>query len=503
MMTVHEPRNLLRARPLGIDTHSEPVVFLRKDSPVCRSEGLASHNRVLLSAGNRHVIATLYQVRDGMLAPEEAGLSEAAWRRLGAPEHSHVRVHHAPPVESLSLMRRRIYGHDLDETSYQDIITDIVDGRYSSVDVSAFVTACAARPLSRTEVCGLTRAMINTGDRLRWDAPVIADKHSVGGIPGNRTTPIIVSIIAALGLVMPKTSSRAITSPAGTADTMETMAPVNLNAEQIRAVVEKEGGCIAWGGAVQLSPADDILIGIERALDLDSEGQMIASILSKKIAAGATHLVVDMPVGATAKVRSGIAAHALGEGLQAAAAEFGLKIAIFTGDGNQPVGRGMGPALEARDVLAVLKGAPEAPADLRARALALSGTLLEMTGHAATDAGLRMATQALQSGAAWAKFQRICEAQGGMREPPASSHRKLLTAPHAGTLSQLDNRRLARLAKLAGAPDDPAAGIEMHVRLGDRLAKGDALCTVHAEAPGELAYALAYADVNPDIFRVA
>ena len=201
-MALDQPRNLLRARDLGIDTHSEPVVFLRKDSPVCRSEGLASHNRVLLSAGDRHVIATLYQVQDGILAAEEAGLSAAAWQRLGAPQGNMVRIHHAPPVESLSLMRRRIYGHDLDETAYQEIIADIVQGRYSAVDISAFVTACAARPLSHAEVCGLTRAMINTGDRLRWDAPVIADKHSVGGIPGNRTTPIVVPIGTALGLIM-------------------------------------------------------------------------------------------------------------------------------------------------------------------------------------------------------------------------------------------------------------------------------------------------------------
>lgn len=501
-MTLQQPRNLLHARDLGVDTHFEPVVFLRSDSPVCRSEGLASHNRVLLSAGNRHVIATLYQVHDGMLAPEEAGLSETAWRLLGAPQDSLVRIHHAPPVESLSLMRRRIYGHDLDETAYQEIIGDIVAGRYSAVDISAFVTACAARPLSHAEVCGLTRAMINTGDRLRWDAAVIADKHSVGGIPGNRTTPIIVPIVTALGLVMPKTSSRAITSPAGTADTMGTIAPVDLDQEQIRTVVEREGGCIAWGGAVDLSPADDILIRIERALDLDSEGQMIASILSKKVAAGATHLVVDMPVGATAKVRDAATARSLSEGLRTVAAEFGLKLCIITGDGNQPLGRGMGPALEARDVLAVLQGKADAPADLRARALALSAALLEMTGQAPKGAGLGLATQTLESGAAWAKFQRICAAQGGMREPPVSRHRKLLTAPHAGTLTRLDNRRLARLAKLAGAPDDAAAGIEMHARLGDELAKGDALCTVHAQAPGELSYALAYAEANTDIFRI-
>ena len=150
----------------------------------------------------------------------------------------------------------------------------------------------------------LTRAMVEAGDRLKWPAGTVVDKHCVGGLPGNRTTPIVVSIVAALGIMMPKTSSRAITSPAGTADTMETMAPVDLDIAAIRRVVEREGGCIVWGGAINLSPADDILIRVERALDIDSEGQMIASVLSKKIAAGSTHVVIDMPVGPTAKVRT-------------------------------------------------------------------------------------------------------------------------------------------------------------------------------------------------------
>lgn len=209
--------------------------------------------------------------------------------------------------------------------------------------------------------------MVDAGELLSWNADIVLDKHSVGGLPGNRTTPIIVQIIAALGLTMPKTSSRAITSPAGTADTMETMAPVELATADICRVVEQEGGCIVWGGAIKLSPADDILIRIERALDLDSEGQMIASVLSKKIAAGSTHLMLDIPVGPTAKVRSQQAAEALSAGLMAVADAFGIKTKVIAGDGTQPIGRGIGPALEANDVLAVLQCAPTAPRNPCAR----------------------------------------------------------------------------------------------------------------------------------------
>ncbi|HVZ27576.1 MAG TPA: thymidine phosphorylase family protein [Rhizomicrobium sp.] len=492
----------LKARRLGLDTHSETVVFLHKNCPVSRSEGFTSHNRILLTAGGRHAIATLYQVESDLLDCDEAGLSDATWRALGVQEGDPVFARHGPVVESLSLVRGRIFGHSLDERGFHLVISDIVDGRYSAIETTSFITACAAKPLAQDEICSLTRAMVDTGRRMHWPGPVIADKHSVGGLPGNRTTPIVVAISAALGLVIPKTSSRAITSPAGTADTMETLAPVDLDEATLRRVVEREGGCIAWGGAMRLSPADDILIRIEHALDIDSEGQMIASVLSKKIAAGSTHLVIDMPVGPTAKVRSAEAAESLSAGLASVARQFGLRTRIVRGDGNQPIGRGIGPALEAQDVLSVLTGKEEAPHDLRSRALELAGAVLELAGTSTPGHGVELAAKALDDGRAWNKFQRICEAQGGMRLPPIARFRKLLCAKKDGVLSFIDNRRVARLAKLAGAPNAKAAGVELHVCLGQMVMAGTPLCTLHAEAEGELAYALGYAEINPEIFGI-
>lgn len=499
MSSVAIPR--LQARRLGIDTQSEFVVFMRKDCPVCRSEGFAAHNRVLLQAGDRHVIATLYQVTQDLLGLCDAGLSESAWSKLNLSDGDEVMVKHPEPLGSLSLVRSRIYGNRLDDRAMRAIITDIVDGKYSDIHISSFITACATERLDSHEILGLTRAMVDAGERLSWKSAAVADKHSVGGLPGNRTTPIIVAIATALGLTMPKTSSRAITSPAGTADTMETLAPVELDIAQIHRVVEQEGGCIVWGGAVKLSPADDILIRVERALDLDTEGQMIASVLSKKIAAGATHLVLDMPIGPTAKVRNGDTARSLTNGLVAVCEAFEIQTRVVHGDGRQPVGRGIGPALEARDVLAVLQNRSDAPADLRERSIALAGALIELVGPKPDD-GAAVAAEVLRDGRAWRKFQRICEAQGGMRTPPVSNHRHPLLAARSGQIATMDNRKIAKLAKLAGAPEDKAAGVDLHVRLGDVVVAGQPLCTVHAEAPGELDYAMAYAGANPEIFRV-
>jgi len=494
--------NSVLARRFGLDTQYEAVVFMHVACEVCRSEGLTAHNRVLLSHGSRQVIATLYHLTDDLIRPDEAALSEAAWTRLDLREGDRVTVSHVPPLDSLSHVRSRVYGHDLGEPAFHAIIGDVVAGRYSDIHLSSFITACAARPMSDPEVLALTHAMVAVGDRLNWPAGVVVDKHSVGGLPGNRTTPIVVSIVASLGLTMPKTSSRAITSPSGTADTMETLAPVDLETDAIRRVVEQEHGCIVWGGAVRLSPADDILIRVERALDIDTEGQMIASVLSKKIAAGSTNVVLDMPVGPTAKVRTAESARSLTLGLANVGEAFGLNTKIIQSDGSRPIGRGIGPSLEARDVLAVLKGDADAPQDLRAKSIALAGALLELAGSVAPGEGERTAVRALDSGKAWQKFQRICEAQGGMRTPPVSRQRRPLVADRSGTLATIDNRKVSRLAKLAGAPDDKAAGVELHVAPGDKVSAGDPLCTVHAESPGELAYAFDFVAVTPDIFLV-
>ncbi|MFV8486247.1 thymidine phosphorylase, partial [Ralstonia pseudosolanacearum] len=256
------------------------------------------------------------------------------------------------------------------------VVGDIAKERYADVHIAAFLSACAGGRMSVKETIDLTQAMVDSGECLEWDREIVADKHCVGGLPGNRTSPIVVAIAAAAGLLLPKTSSRAITSPAGTADTMETLTRVALSATELRRVVDRVGASLAWGGALSLSPADDVLIRVERALDVDSDAQLAASILSKKIAAGSTHVLIDVPVGPTAKVRSLQDLERLRMLLERVARSFGVRVTIVRTDGSQPVGRGIGPALEARDVLAVLQRSPAAPFDLRERSLLLAATLL-------------------------------------------------------------------------------------------------------------------------------
>ena len=490
----------LKVKHFGIDTRHEPVVYLRADSDVSRSEGFEAMSRVNVRVREKTLVSTLAIVTEDLLAEGYAGLSSAAMRLLDAKEGDRLSLSHARAVRSLGYLRSKVYGKALHEQEYLEIIADIVGGHYSAVHLAAFITACADSRLSKSEIVYLTRAMVDVGQRLQGHGDHIVDKHCVGGLPGNRTTPIVVAIVAANGLLMPKTSSRAITSPAGTADTMETLTSVDLDLPTMKHVVDKESGCIVWGGSVNLSPADDILIRVERALDIDSEGQLIASVLSKKIAAGSTDVVIDMPVGPTAKVRSDAMAKILCELFEFVGKQLGVNVKVVRTDGRQPVGRGVGPALEALDVLSVLQGEPDAPQDLRERSLLLAGNLLETAAVAAEGEGIELAARTLDSGQAWKKFQAICDTQGGMCEPPTAHFTHDVLAEREGVVQQIDNRAIARIAKLAGAPTDKAAGLLMHVRIGTKLDKGDVLMTIHAQSPGELEYALSYVRTeNPAI----
>ena len=495
----HSRLRLVRA---GIDTYQQPVVYMHRDCGVCRAEGFAALTRVLVHSGGRELVATLNVVTGDWLALDVASLSEAAWNALQPSADDWAVFSHPEPPVSAPALRAKVFGQRLGESDFLALMRDTVDNRLSEIELAAFVTACAGERLDHEETIALTRAMVAVGQRIDWGSGAVLDKHCVGGLPGNRTTPIVVAIVAAAGHRIPKTSSRAITSPAGTADTMEVMAPVMLDLTAMRRVVELEGGCIVWGGHVGLSPADDVLIRVERPLDFDSDGQLVASVLSKKAAAGSTHVLIDIPVGATAKVRSVAAADSLQARLLTTAQALGLTLTVLRTDGRQPVGYGIGPALEARDVLAVLRGNADAPLDLRERALDLAAALLDIAPGSEPGRGRSVALTLLDSGAALQKFLAICEAQGGFSEPTLAPHTRPVLASRGGQLRDVDNRRLAKIAKLAGAPGSVTAGIDCRLRLGQRIRAGEPLFHVHAQTPGELEYALAYAAKHPDIFVI-
>ncbi len=481
---------MLKIRRIPIDTHPENTAFLLRRGNGYSAEQYQALRKLRIWSGPSEILATLALVDDEtIVGPGEIGLGEQAFRRLGLPEGGEVAIEQARPPSSLEYVKRKIEADTLHESEIAAIVGDVAAYRYSPMEIAAFLVACAGF-MSTQETLSLTRAMIEAGNRLDWDAPLVVDKHCIGGIPGNRTSMIVVPIVAAHGLICPKTSSRAITSPAGTADTMAVLANVDLTRERMTAIVAQEKAFLAWGGRVNLSPADDVLISVERPLRLDTFEQMVASILSKKVAAGSTHLVIDIPLGPTAKVRSQRDAIRLRKLFEYVARHLGIVTDVVITDGSQPIGRGVGPMLEARDVMAVLRNEDDAPADLRERAVMLAGRMLEFDPELEGGKGYARALELLASGAALAAMERIIEAQGKRTdEPQLGVFRHEVRAGRSGTVAQIDCERIARIARLAGAPMDEGAGIDLLRKVGAAVRPGDVLYRIYANSETGLGFA--------------
>lgn len=475
----------LRITNFRIDTHGENVAYLPRCCTEYKPEEFLGLNKIEItpaSGKGRTLLATLDIVDDPeMLEPNTLALSAPAFRRLGLKEGAEVKIRPAAKPLSLEAVRKKIYGAELDQREIREVVEDIAAYRYSRMEIAAFLIACASF-MTVDEILHLTRAMAEAGTILNWGQELVVDKHCVGGVPGNRTSMLVVPIVAAHGLTIPKTSSRAITSPAGTADTMEVLAEVNVDLAHMRRVVRKHNGCLVWGGKVNLSPADDIMISVERPLGIDTAEQMVASILSKKLAAGSTHLVIDIPVGPTVKARDREEGRRHRKLFEHVAREVGMSVDVVFTDGSQPVGFGIGPVLEARDVMAVLERKPEAPRDLRERALMLAGRVLEFDPELPGGKGLETATEILDSGRAHDAMNAIIDAQGRNTNPPALGRLKCeIKAAASGAVAELDCWQLARIARAAGAPQYKGAGVELLKKVGDAASRGEPLYRIYSE----------------------
>ncbi|HET9158989.1 MAG TPA: thymidine phosphorylase family protein [Caulobacteraceae bacterium] len=503
MMRETASSHALRAKPLPFDTFRENVVVLARDSVALRPERLVGVRRVELRSPRAHLLASPIICDDpGVVGPEEVGLPQPALRRLAVAAGGWVCIAPAAQPQSLASVRAKIAGETLTAAEYLAIARDLADHRWSDMEVAAFLVACASF-MTPEETLDLTRGMIQAGRSLDWPQPNLVDKHCIGGVPGNRTSLIVAPIVAAHGLVIPKTSSRAITSPAGTADTMEVLARVDLNEDEMRQVVERCGGCIIWGGRVNLSPADDVLISVERPLLIDTPEQMVASILSKKAAAGARRLLLDVPVGPTAKVRNRSDALKLKQLFEFVADRLGMTVEVVLTDGGQPIGRGIGPALEARDVRAVLERRPEAPVDLREKAIRLAGLLLETDPQVRGGSGAERARELVDNGAAARKLDDIIAAQGPSPiKPTPGEHTGEITARLDGVVEAIDCLQIARIARLAGAPTDAGAGVDLLCKTGDRVRAGEPLFRLHGSDASDFAFA-AEAAAQDSGYRIA
>lgn len=480
----------LKVLDLDIATGGACVVILSKRD--ARHYDIKTMDRLVIKYKNRRVIAVVDVAISEKLIPQGTiGVFEEVLQKLDARNNQIVEIDLAQKPAAVDLIRKKLDGTSLSATEIDTIIEEVVHDTLTDIELTFFVAACYAHGLTDKETINLTRSIVHHGSTLKLNKKIVVDKHCVGGVPGNRTTPIVVSIVASAGLAIPKTSSRAISSPAGTADTMEVLTNVTIDVKKMKSVVNKTNGCMVWGGGIKLAAADDRLIRVRHPVSLDPQGMLLASILAKKLAVHATHVAIDIPVGRDIKIKTKRQAEALGNRFTRIAKELGMKVSCYITDGTQPIGCGIGPALEARDVLQVLANDPRAPKDLRKKAIHIAGDIFRMAG---VKGGESRARNILDSGRAYKKFQEIIEAQGG---DPTIVAEKIRVGEYSynvkslatGTITWINNNSIGRIARVAGAPQDKGAGIYLYKHKGDRVKKGDTLFTIYAQNPQKLEFA--------------
>jgi len=461
--------NLAAGRPVAIlHPHAAKLLNVHVDERI-----------VIQNKENRQVISV---VDTALLSKEhEIVLSEEILNLLNLKENDEVYVMPARRPVAAMYIKKKLDGCKLCRKEINEIIKSIVDNKLTEAEIAYFVAAMYKEGMSLEETIDLTESIVQYGKKLNLNSKIIADKHGIGGAAGNRTTPIVTSICAAAGLIMPKTSSRAITSAGGTADVIETIAKVEFTAEEMRDIISKTGACLIWGGALGLAPADDKIIQVERLLHLDPQSQLIASILAKKLSVGATHIILDIPYDKNAKVSKKEALE-LEEKFQKVAKHFNIKIKTLPIKVEEPIGNGIGPSLEMFDVISVLQQKENRPLDLEKRSIFLAAQLLELTGKAKKGKGEKLAREILQSKKAYDKFLQIIKAQDGDINRLKIAKLKIdFFSKKAGTIIGINGKDLMSIARTAGAPSDKSAGTYIYKHLKSKVQKGEKILTLYAE----------------------
>lgn len=466
----------LRVKLVGFSTGGKPIAVLNRED--AGELGVRSSDRIVIRYGKFELIA-ITNISDKLVKKGEIGICEEL-NHVKLKENTEISAEAASYPKSLQFIRNKLKGRKLTYEEILSIVKDITNGYLSEIEISSFVTALHDSNLDLDETTSLTLAMVETGKKLQLDKKFIADKHSIGGCAGDKTTLLLVPIIAAAELTIPKTSSRAITSAGGTADRAECLMPVEIDLDHMKRVVDKTNGCIVWGGSLHLAPADDIFIQVEYPLSIDP--LLLPSIMSKKMGVGATHLVVDIPVGRGTKVKT------IGDGAMLAKdfIQLGKKVGITTQCaityGEQPIGYAIGPALEAKEALEILMRKNNVP-DVIDKTINIAGMLLEMSG---INNGKEFALEILKSGKAEHKLREIIFEQGGNSEVKPEgikigSYGTDFVSNNSGSVLWMDNICLIELVRAAGAPKDKGAGIQLYKKLGDPVKKGEKIFTIYSE----------------------
>lgn len=485
---------MLSLKHIAVNSFNENIVYLHKDCNAYKLDDIKNLTKVEVHGASAPLFAFLEIVNDpDFVSPDELGLNTEAFTALNLPEGANVNISLAGFPPSLSSVQRKVAGNILSSSEYSSIIRDITDKRYSNMDISSFLVASGSF-MTASEVLSLTEALVGD-DVIRWDDEnIVVDHHCLGGVPGNKTDIIITAIVAAYGLPIPKTASRSLTSCAGVADTFSVLANVDISEDKLHQLIKEHRGAIADYNTLPIAPASKIIASVERAIGITQQQHIVAEILAIKLATGITHLVLDIPVGSTSRIKSTNEAMRIRKLVEYIGDMLSIEIDAVITDGSEPIGNGIGAVLEARDVMKILRNKEDAPQDLLEKSLFLAGRILEFDPKLRGGQGYHVAKEILTSGRALETLSRIIYAQGKAPQAQLGHLTRDIISAKSGVVESIDNKRINKIGILAGASQYPGAGLDLLKKVGDVVESGEPLYRIHSVTSSDFAFANSFVD---------
>ncbi len=409
-------------------------------------------------------------------------------------------------MRAVDILRKKRDAAELTREEIAFLVDGITHARIPDYQAAAFLMAVVWRGMTRAELAALTEAMLHSGTVLDWsDLPAAkVDKHSTGGV-GDKTSLVVAPIVAAAGLYVPMISGRGLGHTGGTLDKLESIPGfrVDLSLEKFRRVLEATR-CGLIGQTPQIAPADKKLYALrDVTATVESPYLITASIMSKKMAEGIDALVLDVKTGNGAFMKDQDEAEYLAGLMVETGTRMGKKVVALITDMEQPLGRKVGNAMEVAECIEILNG--EGPSDLRELCVELSAWMLALGGRVKRVAdGRELAVEMIASGRARDTFREVVRMQGGdarvVDDPailPQAKFTARVHAPRGGFVTRIQCEQVGIASMVLGGGRerhedsvDPAVGLEIHKRLGDKVAEGEILCTVHYNQDTRLVHAL-------------
>ncbi len=483
------------AHKLDILTNDQFICLINKHD--AEKYGITAGDSLYITTQTHKTGITLFvDITTNLVETGTLGLFNDVWLNHKFHNGEEVVAELSHDGKSAKIISEKLQGKILTKDQIAYVIGDIARGEISPVLTSAWVCAGFNPGFNEKEIEYMTLALANSGEKLNWNGRIALDKHSIGGIGGKAITPIVISILANLpGIVVPNTSSRAITTASATTDMLESIMKMSFCIDELYKFVENENAFMVWGGGIDLAPADDKIIKVQKQIGIESSDKVISSIIAKKIAQGITHMVLDIPYGKYAKVKSKSEAIEFSHKFRDLASKFGIRVVdhirqVFGIDGNA-----LGPNLEIREVLKIFEADQTCSHLVLENSLIMAAKVIELSNLAPAGAGIDIAKDIFTSGKAEEKFRKIVEMQGGK----ANLHSENISIGHiqvdinsdrSGDVAYIISRKAFEICKALGNPHIKEAGIYFWKKPGDSVRVGDKLMTLYAKNDGRMNLAL-------------